>query len=98
MVCTLSKISHVVSMISHYMHDPEKGYWQVDKWILRCILGTIDSDLKFEGDKMVVSVVSDNVDDRDKFYYSTSCLFTFAKAKALMSWRSTLQSTVPFNH
>ena len=50
MVCTRSDISHVVSMVSRYMHDPRKGRWQTVKWILRYIHSTTDIGLKFERD------------------------------------------------
>ena len=42
MVCTRPDLSQAVSMISRYMHDPEQGYWEAVKWILRYIKGTID--------------------------------------------------------
>jgi ATP-binding cassette subfamily B (MDR/TAP) protein 1 len=50
MVCTRPDISHAVSMVSRYMHDPGKGHWQAVKWILRYIHGTTDIGLKFERD------------------------------------------------
>ena len=34
MVCTRPDISHVVSIVSRYMHDPDKSHWQAVKWIL----------------------------------------------------------------
>ena len=48
-------ISQTVSMVSRYMHDSGKGHWQVAKWILRYILGTIDLGLKFKRDDNVGS-------------------------------------------
>ena len=53
MVCTRPDISHAVSMVSRYMHNPGKGHWQAMKWILRYIQGTIDIGLKFQKDKTV---------------------------------------------
>lgn len=38
-VCTRPNISHAVSMVSRYMHNPGKGHWQAVKWILRYIHG-----------------------------------------------------------
>ena len=97
MVCTQPDISQVVSMVSHYMHDPRKGHWQAAKWIMRNILGTVDLGLKFERDDNVGShlvgyVDSDFVGDLDKRRSTTSYMFTLTKAP--VSWRPTLQSTV----
>ena len=39
MKSTQPDISHAISMISRYTHDPGKDYWQFAKWILRYILG-----------------------------------------------------------
>lgn len=36
-VCTRPGISHVVSMVSRYTHNPGKDHWQAVKWILRYI-------------------------------------------------------------
>ena len=41
-VCTRPDLSHAVSMVSRYMHNPGKEHWQAVKWILRYILGTTD--------------------------------------------------------
>jgi len=47
-VCTRSDLSQAISMISGYMHDPEKGHWETVKWVLRYIKGTINVVLVFE--------------------------------------------------
>ena len=97
MVCTRPDISHAVSMVSRYMHDPGKGHWQAVKWILRYIHGTTDIGLKFErddrlGQNLVGYVDSDYAGDLDKRRSTTGYVFTLAKGP--VSWRSTLQSTV----
>ncbi|GJR75320.1 hypothetical protein Tco_0087685 [Tanacetum coccineum] len=48
MICTRPDISHVVGMVSKYMHNPGKGHWQAIKWILRYIHNTVDVGLVFE--------------------------------------------------
>jgi len=48
MVCTRPDLLETVSMISKYMHDPEKGHWEAVKWVLRYIKGIIDIELVFE--------------------------------------------------
>lgn len=46
MVCTRPDISHAVSIVSRYMHAPEKEHWNAIKWILRYLLRTIDVGLE----------------------------------------------------
>ncbi|KAI3467777.1 hypothetical protein Pfo_024440, partial [Paulownia fortunei] len=97
MVCTRPDISQAVGVVSRYMHDPGKGHWQAVKWILQYILNIVDVGLVFEQDgKIGQSVVgycdSDYAGDLDKRRSTTGYLFTFAKAP--VSWKSTLQSTV----
>ncbi|XP_058202223.1 secreted RxLR effector protein 161-like [Rhododendron vialii] len=98
MVCTRPDISHAVSMVSRYMHDPGKGHWQAVKWILRYIQGTVNVGLKFGrdqkfGDQLAVGYVdSDYAGDLDKRRSTTGYVFTMAGGP--VSWRSTLQSTV----
>ena len=48
MVCTSHDLSHAVSMMSRYMHNPGKEHCQAVKWILRYILGTIEVGIKFK--------------------------------------------------
>ena len=96
MVCTRPDISHAVSMVSRYMHNPGKGHWQAVKWILRYIHGTVDVGLKFQRDDMSKQLVgyvdSDYAGDLDKRRSTTGYVFTLAGGP--ISWRSTLQSTV----
>uniref|UniRef100_A0A5B7BYT4 Reverse transcriptase Ty1/copia-type domain-containing protein n=1 Tax=Davidia involucrata TaxID=16924 RepID=A0A5B7BYT4_DAVIN len=97
MVCTRPDISHAVSMVSRYMHNPGKGHWQAVKWILRYIQGTVDVGLKFQkddstGQHVIGYVDSDYAGDLDKRRSTTGYVFTLAGGP--VSWRSTLQSTV----
>jgi len=50
MMCTRLDLSQAVSIVSRYMHDPGKGYWEAMKWIIQYIKGTIDLGLMFEKD------------------------------------------------
>ena len=97
MVCTRPDISHAVSIVSRYMHNPGKEHWQAVKWILRYIYGTVDVGLKFErnkadGNHLVGYVDSDFAGDLDKRRSTTGYVFTMAGGP--ICWRSTLQSTV----
>jgi len=42
MVCIRLDLSHAVSVLSCYMHNPEKYHWEAMKWILRYVKGSID--------------------------------------------------------
>jgi len=79
------------------MHDLGRGHWEKVKWGLRYIKGTIDVDLVFEKDstskqECVRYVDSDYAGDLDKCRSTIGYVFTLSKA--LVSWRSILQSTV----
>ena len=50
MVCTKPDLSHAVSMVTGYRHDPEKGHWKAMKWILGYIRGIVEIGLVFEKD------------------------------------------------
>ncbi|XP_057469630.1 secreted RxLR effector protein 161-like [Actinidia eriantha] len=95
--CTRPNISHAISMVSRYMHNPEKVHWQAVKWILRYIQGTIDVGLKYQredkvGHLSVGYVDSDYARDLDKRISITGYVFTMAGGP--VCWRSTLQLTV----
>ena len=91
MVCTRPNLSQAISMVSRYMHDPEKGHREAMRWILRYIKGTVDIGLVFESDtrgkQLCMGYVdSDYAGDLDKYQSTTRYVFTL--------WRSTLHSTV----
>ena len=97
MVCTRSDISHAVGIVSMYMHNPGKGYWQAVKWILRYIQKTVDVGLLFERDdtldqSVIGYIDSDYAGDLDKRRSTTGYVFTFARRQ--ISWKSTLQYTI----
>ncbi|KAE8692180.1 putative ROP-interactive CRIB motif-containing protein 6 [Hibiscus syriacus] len=97
MVCTRIDISQAVGVVSRYMHNPGEGHWQAVKWFLRYLQQTMDVGLVFEQDEalgqcMVGYVDSDYAGDLDKRRSTIGYLFTLAKAP--VSWKSTLQSTV----
>ncbi|KAE8723957.1 Detected protein of unknown function [Hibiscus syriacus] len=97
MVCTRPDISQEVGVVSRYMHDPGEEHWQAVKWILRYLQQTVDVGLVFEQDEALGQCVVGYADfdyagDLDKRRSTTGYLFTIAKAP--VSWKSTLQSTV----
>ncbi|KAF2298829.1 hypothetical protein GH714_028213 [Hevea brasiliensis] len=64
MVCTQPDVSHAVSIVSRYMVCPRKEYWQVVKWILRYLKGTIDIGLTLDMAKISDLVVGYGDSDR----------------------------------
>ena len=82
-VCTRPDLSQAVSMVSRYMHDPRRGYWESVKWILRYIKGTIDADLVFKKDftgkqECINYVDSNYTGDLDKRRSTTGYVFTLS--------------------
>ena len=53
MVCTRPDLSHAVSVVSRYMHNPGKDHWKAVKWILRYVKGTIGKGLVFDKKKLL---------------------------------------------
>ncbi|XP_075101416.1 secreted RxLR effector protein 161-like [Nicotiana tabacum] len=94
-VCTRSDISHVIGVVSRYMHDPGKEHWQAVKWIVWYIRNTVDVGLIFEqkdSQYLVGYCDSDYAGDLEKCRSTTGYIFTFANT--LVSWKSTLQSMI----
>jgi len=52
MVCTRPDLSHAVSVVIHYMHNPRMDHWIAVKWILMYVKGSIDKVLMFDGNKV----------------------------------------------
>jgi len=51
MVCSRLDLAYVVSVVSHYMHNPGKDHWEAIKWILRYVQGSFDRCLVFNKSK-----------------------------------------------
>ena len=85
MLCMRPDLSHVVSMISRYMHDSDKGHWKVVRWILRYIKSTIDVGLVFEKDdhgkqECTCYVNSDYAGDLNRRLLITRYVFILSQA------------------
>ena len=83
MVCTRPDLSQAVSMVSRYIHDPGRGHWEVVKWILQYIRGTIDIDLVFKKDvtgkkECIGYVDSDYAGDLDKCRSAAGYVFALS--------------------
>jgi len=62
MVCTRPDLSHVMSVVSRYMHNPIKDHWEAVKWILRYVKGIVDKGLVFDRNKASTCDVTSFVD------------------------------------
>lgn len=49
MVCTRPNIAHAVVVVSRFMGDLGKQYWEAVKWVLRYLNGIMDKALCFHG-------------------------------------------------
>ena len=47
MVCTHLDISHAIGVVSRFLANPGKAYWEVVKWIFRYLRGTSKVCLSF---------------------------------------------------
>ena len=54
MVCTRPDIAHAVGVVSRYMENPGKEYWEAVKWLLRYLKGTSSTSLCFGKSKVTL--------------------------------------------
>ena len=47
MVCTRPDLAYVVSVVSRFMHNPDKAHWEAIKLILRYLKGSSEISLVF---------------------------------------------------
>ncbi|GKD46415.1 hypothetical protein Tco_1271060, partial [Tanacetum coccineum] len=71
MVCTRLDIAHAVSVVRKYLANSGKNHWEVEKWIIRYLLGTANVGLvywTYHGNHVDVIgfVDSNNAEDLDK--------------------------------
>jgi hypothetical protein len=48
MICTRSDLSHAFSVVSGFMHNPDKEHWNAVKWIIHYLKGTSHFGLLFD--------------------------------------------------
>ena len=78
MVCIRPDITHVVGVVSRNMSRPGKQHWEVVKWILRYLRGSLDTCLCFIGAilKLHGYVDADFAGDIDSRKSTTGFVFT----------------------
>ena len=60
MVCTQLDIAHVVVVVSRFLSNPGKTYWEAVMWILRYLRGTTKLYLQFGGSDPVLEGYTDS--------------------------------------
>ena len=98
MVCTRTDLAYTVSLVSRFMSDPGKQYWEAVKWILRYLRGTTKVGLLFQGleegkPKVLQGYIdADYAGDLDQRRSITG--YVFKVAGLTISWKAELQDTV----
>ena len=100
MVCTKADIFHGVSVVSRYLVNPGKKYWQAVKWILRYFAGLVSKCLKFQkdgstfvnADQVIGYTDFDFAGDLDKRIFLSG--YVFNMSGAVISWKTKLQPTI----
>ena len=94
MVCTRPDIAHVVGVVSRFMSRPGKQHWEVVKWILRYLKGSLDTSLCFTGASLKLQgyVDVDFAGDIDSTKSTTGFIFTLGGTVIL--WVSNLEKIV----
>lgn len=94
MVCVRLDLAHVVSIVSRYMANLERAYWEAVERVLQYHLGTQKNCLVIGGTN--VSFVgfsnSDYAGDLDKRRSITTNVFTIEGTTVI--WKTKLQSTI----
>ena len=94
MVCTRPDIARAVGVVSRFMSMPGKQHWEVVKWILKYLKGSLDTCLCFTGASLKQQgyVYVDFVGDIDSRNSTTG--FVFILGGTAISWASNLQKIV----
>jgi len=95
MVCTRPDLSNAMSVVSRYLHNPGKDYWEAVKWIIRYVKGPVNKGLAFDRNKVgscdVIGFVdSDYAGDLDRKRPIFEYIFTMCAGA--ISWKASLQS------
>jgi hypothetical protein len=95
MVCTRPDIAHAVGVVSRFLSNPDKMYWNIVKWILRYLKGINNHYIYFGGTNNPVLKTYMNADwagDIDSRKSISDYLICFGNRA--VSWQSKLQKYV----
>ena len=89
-ICTQLDIAHAVGVVSKFLSNPNKDYWEVMKWILRYMKGSSRMCLCFGEFELILEGYADvdMVSDLDGRKSTSAFLFTFVGG--VLSWQSKL--------
>jgi len=94
MVCTIPYIAYEVGVVSIFLSNLGKGYWNDVKWILRYLRGPAKQCLCFGNEnQLLIGYIDGDMAGDVHFRKSTSgYLITFAGG--VVSWQSRLQKCI----
>jgi len=95
MLWFIPDLAYAVSIVSRFMHNPDKAHWEVVKWILRYMKGSPDLGLVFDQyradpEGAVGYVDADYGGDLDRRRSLLAYIFTLCGSA--ISWYSSLQA------
>jgi hypothetical protein len=94
MVCIRLDIAHAVEVVSRYMNNPGKEYWEAVKWILRYLRGTSTHALCFGASYIVLQGYVDSDMECDKDSRRSTTWYVFTIGGTTVGWISKLQKVV----
>ena len=94
MVCIRPDITHVVGVVSKYMNNPRKQYWQAVKWILKYLNGNVESILCFRKSNLglqgyVDTNMASNINDR-----KSTTRYVYTLGGTIVNWMLKLERIV----
>nr|GEZ89782.1 retrovirus-related Pol polyprotein from transposon TNT 1-94 [Tanacetum cinerariifolium] len=95
MVCVRLDLAHVVSIVSRYMHNPDKMHWEAVKCILRYLKVTSNIGLSFEKGRASPNGVVGHVDSDyagDLGARKSLSSYIFSHYGSVISWYSSFQA------
>jgi len=101
MVCTMPDLTYAVNIVSQFMSNSGKQHWEVVKWVLRYLRGTVRLDLVFQRLKtgklglLQGYIDADYAGGFDQRRSTTGYVFTVAEC--VISWNAELQDTIAFS-
>ena len=90
MVCTRPDISHAVGVVSRFLANPGKAFWEAVEWIFRYLKGTSKVCLSFGGSEPSLKGYIDSAMARDLDCRKSTSGYQFTFVEGAISWQSKL--------
>ncbi|SLM39725.1 probable transposable element [Lasallia pustulata] len=94
MLGTRPDIAYAISMVSRFVSNPDKSYWQAVKCILRYLQGMVDADLVYQRPPTQLEDYTDADWAGDKDTQPSTSGFVFSIGSGAISWSSKCQPMV----